>query len=69
MKRLPTDEQVISTHKKLSVMQSSRLIQFINARDNALEALQPKNKKDSPNIEKAIEYLLSTKENHAKKEV
>ena len=36
---IPTDSQMLSTHRKLSVLVSARLIEFLNARDKAMSLL------------------------------
>ena len=58
---IPTTEDKLKTHEKLSVMVSKRLIDFMNSRDAALEALQPKDKKKEPDVELAIKILNQTK--------
>jgi len=63
----PTTEDKLKTHEKLSVIVSKRLIDFINSRDAALEALQPKDKKKEPDIELAIALLNKTKPANSRK--
>jgi len=60
---VPTKDQQLETQSKLIILQSKRIMDLLKAKDNALEALKPKNKKEKPNIDAAIEALKSSSEN------